>query len=97
MRSKSFLYMSKEDQLKFIKESKKLIMKLDNCLLAWRKGDLVQMKKSGKHFRLTSEPYFCEIKQKVMVDTDRPKSISYLKLIDKCYLVESGSGRKNKS
>jgi hypothetical protein len=65
-----------------------------NILSAWRKGDLVRMP-NGKEFRLTSEGYYCETKKKVICDTDRGKPISYLKLIEKSYLVETGSGRKN--
>ncbi len=37
-----------------------------NVLSAWRKGDLVRMS-DGEEFRLTSEGYYCEQKQKVMV------------------------------
>jgi hypothetical protein len=50
---------------------------------------------NGKEFRLTSEGYYCESIQKVICDTDRGKPISYLKLIEKAYLIETGSGRKN--
>jgi hypothetical protein len=63
-------------------------------LTAWRKGDLVRMP-DGEEFRLTSEGYYCETKQKVVCDTDSGKSISYLKLTKKAYLVETGGGRKN--
>ena len=51
-----------------------------NVLSAWRKGDLVRMS-DGEEFRLTSEGYYCEQRQKVICDTDRGKPISYLKLI----------------
>ena len=63
-------------------------------LSAWRKGDLVRMP-DGEEFRLTSEGYYDEERQKVICDTDRGKPVSYLKLIEKAYLVETGSGRKN--
>ena len=63
-------------------------------LTAWRKGDLVKMP-NGKKFRLTSEGY--EMKPgRIYCDTDRGKPISYLKLIEKAYLVEDKNGRKNK-
>jgi hypothetical protein len=65
-----------------------------NVLSSWRNGDLVRMP-NGKEFRLTSEGYYCEAKQKVICDTDRGKPISYLKLIEKAYLIETASGRKN--
>lgn len=63
-------------------------------LSAWRKGDLVRMP-SGKEFRLTSEAYYSEELQRVVCDTDRGKPIKYTKLMEKAYLVETGSGRKN--
>lgn len=72
----------------------KSILNNNPVLSAWRKGDLVRMP-DGEEFRLTSEPYYCEQKQKVICDTDRGKPISYLKLIEKAYLIETGSGRKN--
>ena len=65
-----------------------------NVLSAWRKGDLVRMS-DGEEFRLTSEGYYCEQRQKVICDTDRGKPISYLKLIETAWLVETASGRKN--
>jgi hypothetical protein len=68
--------------------------KIMSVLSAWRKGDLVRMP-NGDEFRLTSEGYYCEQKQKVICDTDRGKPISYLKLIEIAWLVETGSGRKN--
>jgi hypothetical protein len=63
-----------------------------NYLTAWRKGDLVRMP-SGKEFRLTSDGY--EKDGKVYCNTDRKngKPISYLKLIEKAYLVETISGK----
>ena len=67
-----------------------------SILSAWRKGDLVRMP-NGEEFRLTSEGYYCDTRQKVICDTDRGKPISYMKLIDKAYLVETGSGRKNET
>ena len=69
-------------------------MEQNFVLSAWRKGDLVRMP-NGNEFRLTSEGYYCENKQKVVCDTDRGKPISYLKLIEKARLVETGSGRKS--
>jgi hypothetical protein len=64
-------------------------------LTAWRKGDLVRMP-NGEQFRLTSEGY--ELKPgKIYCDTDRGEPISYLKLIEEAYLVETGSGRKNET
>lgn len=61
-------------------------------LTAWRKGDLVRV--DGKEFRLTSDGY--EMKPgKIYCDTDKGKPISYLELIEKAYLVETASGRKN--
>jgi len=65
-----------------------------NVLSAWRKGDLVRMS-DGEEFRLTSEGYYCEQRQKVICDTDRGKPISYLELIETAWLVETVSGRKN--
>lgn len=65
-----------------------------NYLSAWRKGDLVRLP-DGQEFRLTSDGYYCDTKQKVVCDTDRGKSVSYLKLIEKATLIETGSGRKN--
>lgn len=66
-----------------------------NYLTAWRKGDLVKMP-DGEEFRLTSDGY--EKKPgKIHCDTDRGKSISYLELIEKAYLVETGNGIKNKT
>lgn len=67
-----------------------------NYLSAWRRGDLVRMS-GGEEFRLTSEGYYCEIKQKSVCGTDRPngESISYLKLSKEAKLLETGSGRKN--
>ena len=62
-------------------------------LTSWRKGDLVRMP-NGKEFRLTSDGY--EMKPgRIYCDTDRGKPISYMKLISKAYLVETGNGRKN--
>ena len=63
-------------------------------LSAWRKGDLVRVS-DGEEFRLTSERDYCEQRKKVICDTDRGKPVSYLKLIEKGYLIETGSGRKN--
>jgi hypothetical protein len=65
-----------------------------NVLSAWRKGDLVRMS-DGEEFRLTSEGYYCQQRQKVICDTDSGKPISYLKLIETAWLVETVSGRKN--
>jgi len=65
-----------------------------SILSAWRKGDLVRMP-NGEEFRLTSEGYYCDEKQKVICDTDRGGPISYLELIENAYLVETFSGRKN--
>jgi hypothetical protein len=65
-----------------------------SILSAWRKGDLVRMP-NGEEFRLTSEGYYCDEKQKVICNTDRGSSISYLELIENAYLVETFSGRKN--
>ena len=70
------------------------IKKYKPLLSAWRKGDLVRLS-NEKEFRLTSEGYYCEQRKKVICDTDMGKPISYLKLIEKAYLVETGSGRKN--
>ena len=67
-----------------------------SVLTAWRKGDLVRMP-NGEEFRLTSEGYYCDATQKVICDTNRGKPISYMKLVDKAYLVETGSGRKNET
>ena len=50
---------------------------------------------NGEEFRLISEGYYCDEKQKVICDTDRGEPISYLKLIEYAYLVETFSGRKN--
>jgi len=62
-------------------------------LTAYRNGDLVRMP-NGEEFRLTSDGY--EMKPgRMYCDTDRGKPISYLKLIEKGYLLETGSGRKN--
>jgi hypothetical protein len=62
-------------------------------LTAWRKGDLVRMP-NGEEFRLTSDGY--EMKPgRIYCDTSIGKPISYLKLIEKGYLLETGSGRKN--
>ncbi len=64
-------------------------------LTAWRKGDLVRMS-NGSEFRLTSDGY--EMKpSRIYCDTDRGKPISYLKLMKKARLIETGSGRKNES
>jgi hypothetical protein len=65
-----------------------------NYFTAWRKGDLVRMP-NGKEFRLTTEAYYHPEKQKMVCDTDRGKPISYLKLMEKAYLVETITGRKN--
>lgn len=66
-----------------------------NYLSAWRNGDLVKMP-NGEQFRLTSDGY--EMKPgRIYCDTDRGKPISYLKLMEKAQLIETGSGRKNKS
>jgi hypothetical protein len=63
-------------------------------LTAWRKGDLVRLP-NGEEFRLTSDGY--EMKSgRIYCDTDRGTPISYLELIETAYLVETGSGRKNK-
>ena len=64
-------------------------------LTAWRKGDTVRMP-NGEVFRLMSNGF--EIDGKIYCNTDRKngKPISYLKLIDKAYLVETITGRKNK-
>ena len=70
------------------------IKEYNPVLSAWRKGDLVRLP-NGEEFRLTSEGYYCEQRQKVICDTDRGKPVSYLKLIEKAYLLETGSGRKN--
>ena len=64
-------------------------------LSAWRNGDLVRLP-DGEEFRLTSDGYYCDERKKVICDTDRGKPISYLKLIEKAYLVETGTGVKNK-
>jgi len=63
-------------------------------LTAWREGDLVRMP-NGKEFRLTSDGY--EKDGKIYCNTNRKneKPISYLKLIEKAYLVETKTGRKN--
>jgi hypothetical protein len=60
---------------------------------AWRKGDLVRLP-NGAEFRLTSDGYERE-PGKIYCDTDRGTPISYLELIEKGYLVETGSGWKN--
>jgi hypothetical protein len=67
-----------------------------SILSSWRKGDLVRTP-NGEEFRLTSEGYYCDERQKVICDTDRGEPISYLKLIETAYLVETGSGRKNET
>lgn len=65
-----------------------------NYLSAWRKGDLVKLS-NGDIFRLTSDGY--EMKPgRIYCDTDRGTPISYLKLIEDAYLIETASGRKNK-
>lgn len=67
-----------------------------SILSSWRKGDLVRMP-NGEEFRITSEGYYCNIRNKVICDTDRGEPISYLELIENAYLVETGSGRKNET
>jgi len=57
-----------------------------NYLTTWLKGYLVRL--NGEEFRLTSDGYFCDTRQKVICDTDRINPVSYLELIEKAYLVE---------
>ena len=66
-------------------------MENNGILSAWRKGDLVELK--GEKFRLTSEGY--EKDGKIVCDTDKGDTVSYLKLIEKAKLLETASGRKN--
>ncbi len=66
------------------------------CLTAFRNGDLVRMP-NCKDFRLTSDVYEYKIgRMGFNTDRENDKPISYLKLLESAYLVETKSGRKNK-
>ena len=51
---------------------------------AWRKGDNVTM--LGRSFVLTSDPYFCRKENRVIFDTNKGYTISYLSLIEEAKL-----------
>ena len=51
---------------------------------AWRKGDSVKM--LDRSFVLTSDPYFCRKQNRVVCDTDKGCTVSYLTLIEEAKL-----------